>query len=281
MDKETENIEVDDNLTVEEEQVEEEVKDEPETRESVITKIQKKINNFFNPQESDEKGSDIPDEFVVAARKLNWSDEDIATFAADYEDKQLLEMIPDLAGERAEESVDSPKPEEEEKKGEDSQDDEKIQKLLDRIAALEKAQEEGKKQDEQAQEFESVRRASQLFDEASKEFEIFGKTDELPKFPDGRLVPNSPQLKARNEVWGVAQSLRSSGMSEEKAFDVAMNAFKGKNLAAKVKEKVIKGLKKNETKLSGKRVSHESQQVEMNGPDVIREVARRHGQTIR
>ena len=286
--KETEIVEEvveDQNLEVEE--IKEE---EVESKETVIEKIGSKIKDFFQGNEED-AGDDIPDDFTSAAQEMGWTDDDIVDFAEKYSDEELVEMIPDLNVETSEKSEVNTglKQEEEEKQArgskakgqvEDSQEDEKTQKLLDRIDALEKAQgvvTEDKEQQEQAG---FAQKASQLFDDVSKEFEVFGKTDELPKFPDGRLVPNSPQLKARTEVWDVAMSLKQTGMNFDKALEVSLDAYKGKNLANEVKRSVIKGLKKNETRLSGKHTSHESHKISDYGPDVIKEVARRAGRDI-
>jgi hypothetical protein len=259
----------------------EEIKEEVETKESVISKIAAKVKDFVSG-ETQEESIDIPDEFTEAGQKLGWTDEDIIKFASDYTDEQLKEMIPSLV---VEDSVETEKladntPEKDETKVEDSQEDEKIQKLLDRIDALEKAQGKVKEETEQQKQANLTQKASQIFDDKSKEFEIFGKTNELPKFPDGRLVPNSPQLKARNEVWNIAVSLHEGGMDFDKAMSVSLNAFTGKNLVADVKRNIIKDLKKNESKLSGKHTSHESSKTAEYGPDVIREVARRAGRDI-
>lgn len=264
----------------EELQVEDVKEEEVESKETVIEKIGSKIKDFFQGNEED-TGDDIPDDFTFAAQEMGWTDDDIVDFAEKYSDEELVEMIPDLNVETSEKSeVNTGLEQEEEEKVEDSQEDEKIQKLLDRIDALEKAQgvvTEDKEQQEQAG---FAQKASQLFDDVSKEFEVFGKTDELPKFPDGRLVPNSPQLKARTEVWDVAMSLKQTGMNFDKALEVSLDAYKGKNLANEVKRSVIKGLKKNETRLSGKHTSHESHKISDYGPDVIKEVARRAGRDI-
>lgn len=264
----------------EELQVDEKQEEEIESKETVIEKIGDKIKNFFQGND-EEAGNDIPDDFTSAAQKMGWTDEDIVDFSEKYSDEELIEMIPDLNVETPEKSeVKTELEQEEEEKVEDSQEDEKIQKLLDRIDALEKAQGVVTEDKEQQEYADFAQKASQLFDDVSKEFEVFGKTDELPKFPDERLVPNSPQLKARTEVWDVAMSLKQTGMNFDKALKVSLDAYKGKNLANEVKRSVIKGLRKNETRLSGKHTSHESHNVSDYGPDVIREIARRAGRDI-
>lgn len=265
----------------------------PEPKESVIAKIGETIKNFVTGGEVKDEGSDIPDEFTNAAKKIGWEDDDIVSFAADYSDEDLKEMIPFLLGEdtvatdetsdKVEDKVvePSPKPETKDKKVEDSQESEQVKKLLARIEALESAQ--GKSQEERKQQETSnlITRASQLFDEASKEFEVFGTTEKLPTLPDGRIIPTSPAMKARVEVFDLAARLNASGMPFDDAMSVSLNAFKGKNLAKDVKRNVIKDLKKNETKLGGKRTNLESTQELTYGPDVIRAVAQKHGRDIK
>ena len=273
---ENENEEV---LETEETKEEEELTPEKE-KAGIIDSIKTRIKEHFSPQE--EEGDDIPDEFAEAARKLNWSDEETVEFASSYTDEELKEMIPALVAEESSEEENPAKSEEIEKKVENSQEDEKIQKLLDRIDALEKAQGDANKQTESQKQVNQVQKASQLFDETSKEFAVFGKTEDLPKFPDGRLVPNSPQMKARSEVWEISQDLQETGMDFDKSMSIAMNAYKGANLGADVKRNFIRDLKKNESRLSGKHTSHESFASEdVSGPDVIREVLRRAGRDER
>jgi len=250
-----------------------------ESKETILDKIKNKIKNFTNPVE-EVKEVDIPDDFSKVALNQGWSSDDIKEFAKDYSAEQLIEMIPTLIGEDPEESdetSDIPDPEEDKEetkaaKDEDSQEDERTKKLLERIEALEKAQ--GKSQEEeQKQEYMSmVHKASQTFDEMSKEFEIFGKTEELPKFPDGRFVTTSPQMKARSEVFVLAARLKDTGMDFEDALSVSLNAFKGKNLTKDVKRNLIKELKTKEKRLSGKRTSHESGMKNLSGPEIVKAV---------
>lgn len=273
--------------TVENKETEETEVKEPESKESIIEKIGKKISNFVNGEETEEVAEvKIPEDFSKAALELGWKNDEISEFAKDYTEEELLEMIPALIGEDSEESEESSNTKEEtpkepkEKRVEDSQEDERIQKLLDRIEALEKAQEADLEDGEKQELANMVKRASKIFDGASEEFEVFGKTEDLPKFPGGQVIPTSPQMKARSEVWDMAYRLESTGLDFENAMSVAMNAFKGKNLAKDVQRKLIKDLKNNETKLGGKRTSHTSGKVAKTGIEVIEEVARRHGVEI-
>ena len=260
----------------------------PETKESVISKIADKIKNFVSGGPVEETGADIPDEFTNVAKQLGWDEGAITEFKADYSDDELKEMIPFLLGEdtvTTEETSDKdkvvkPEPETKTVKVEDSQDDEKVKKLLERIEALESAQGKSQKEKQEQEVTNLVTRASELFDNASKDFEVFGQTDKLPKLPDGRIIPTSPAMKARIEVFDLAARLNASGMTFDDAMSVSLNAFKGKNLATDVKRNVIKDLKKNESKLGGKRISHESTQELTYGPDIIRAVAQKHGRDI-
>lgn len=268
----------------------EETKEKP--KETIIEKIGSMVQHAKEvlSGNSDADMTDVPDEFTKVARALNWSDEDTKKFTEDYTNEQLLEMIPSLTGadtakvdENAKTS-DTTKSDSE-KKVEDSQEDEGRQELLDRITELEKAQGIRDERSEK-EKFEGfANKASDLFDKASEEFEVFGKTDSLPAFPDGQIIPTSPQMKARVEVWDVANQLKQAGMSDDQALEISLNAYKGQHLAVETKRNVIKELKKNEQRLGGKRTSHETvvggDGKELSGPEVIKEVARRHGMEMR
>ena len=257
---------------------------EAESGGSFIKKVKDK---YFSKKaaEVEEEGDYIPDEFVKAARKANWSDEQTAEFADGKTDEELLEKIPSILGEAAvktdetSDKVDEVvQPETKNAKVEDSQDDGKLAQLLADVAALKEAQgiSEKKAQEEELARFDQ--RASELFDRTSDEFEIFGKTDDLPKFPDGRIDPTSPQMKARLEVWGRADQLRANGMDGDEALSLCLNAYIGSNLKTEAKRSVIKGLKKQEKILRGKSTSHEiTDTSNLSGADVIAEVKRRHG----
>ena len=226
-------IDADDQETVadnDEELSEEETQklSDEKAKQSTISKIGKMVRNFVsgNDKDEDKDGADIPDEFTEATIKAGWTEEDIRTFASDYSDEELLEMIPSLTTDSVKTDETEEKSEKTEEKVEDSQEDEKTKKLLERIEALEKGQGKSQKEKEEQELIGRVQRAHQIFDEASKEFDVFGKTDELPKFPDGKLILTSPQMKARNEVWDLADLLRRSGMDFDKAMSVSLNSYK-------------------------------------------------------
>jgi hypothetical protein len=116
-----------------------------------------------------------------------------------------------------------------------------------------------------------------MFDDTSKEFEVFGVTEKLPKFPDGRLVPNSPQMKARQEVWDTGIKLYQSGVDFDTAMSISLNAYKGANLGKQIERNVIKDLKNREKKLSGKRVNHEATKVVESTPELIKKLLEERG----
>ena len=249
-----------------------------DTKASFLETIKEKIKSFTS---NDEEVTEVvvPDDFSKAALNAGWSSEDIDSFAKDYTEDQLREMIPTLNGEdseQSEETLDTPKEETTETKDEDSQEDEKTKKLLARIEALEKAQSETSEEAERKELYGLIQKASQAFDALSDELEVFGKTEDLPRFPDGKFIRTSPQMKARIEVFDLARTLKGTGMDFDTALSVSLNAFKGKNLESDVKRNLIKDLKKKEKRLSGKRTSHDSGTKEMTGPEVIRAVLAKH-----
>jgi len=274
-----------------------EPKEPEESGGSFISRIRAKFTGEHTDKE--ESGEEIPNEFTEAARQMNVSDEDTEHFAAGFQknekgewvdvgadpftNEQLLEMIPSLTGAdaaKAEETAETAEKTSEaaEEKVEDSQDGEALKAALDRIAALEEKQGISETESKETEKANFDQRASDLFDEASKDFEVFGKTEDLPKFPDGRLIPTSPQMQARLEVYGMAQQLKEAGMSGADALKFSMNAYKGANLEVETQRNVIKGLKKREQTLGGKRVSHKATEAaDLTGPETIAAVRREHG----
>ena len=283
MAEETEDVKIEE---VETPEVKDSETEKPETRESVVSKIGGMIKSHFSGKdESEEEAYDVPTEFANTVQGLGWTDEEVLDFILEdgkpiYSDEELLEMLPILRGEnpaKAEEISDKVKPETPKNEDNNSQEDEKIKKLLDRIDALEKAQGERKESDKKQEVSNLVNRAEQMFDNTSKEFEVFGVTEKLPKFPDGRLIPNSPQMKARQEVWDIGMKLYMSGVDFDTAMSVSLNAYKGKNLGKTIERNVIKELKNREKKLSGKRINHESSQPDLSGPELIGKILEERG----
>lgn len=271
-----------------------ETKETNETKTGIVDEIKNiikgNVDNAADNKDDDDKGNDsegddIPDEFTEAALKEGWTKEEIREWTSDLTDDELREYAKDLFLPEIKE--DSDKSEQSSKEGDtikkddkvkDDAKDEVIVKLTERLDKLEKGQEKNIERGAQEKRESQALRASQVMDELSKEFEIFGTFDKLLRFPDGRIVSNSPQCKARNEVWELASELHEkAGMDFEKALSTSLDAFKGKNLAKDVKRNLIKDLKKSEKRLSPKHSSHEQVKTGLSGAEVIREVQKKHG----
>lgn len=289
---ETENLETEDqNLEteqIEEAPVEEISKETPKSSEEKRAGLMDRIGNFLSgKKETEDDEFKLPVDFANAweaeAEKQSWTQEDLENLILEdgkvkYTDEELLEMIPFLSSETEEpdELENSSANEEETKRESTKEADEKFQAYEERIAALEKALEEGNKRTQEEE-------AKHLWDQVSESFdksgiEAFGKTEQLPRFPDGRIIPSSPQYKARQEVWDIANVLMSAGWSMDESMKTAFNAYKGQNLEADVKRDVIKDIKSKSNKLSAKRTSHGASKTKhAYGPDVVGEALRKHG----
>jgi len=259
---------------------------------AIVKEITKEVLGTPDPKE--EEGTDIPDAFTEAALKQNWTEEEIKEFASGLDDAALLELIPELL-DIEEEQIDSElgkgqakqeiksKPPDSTVKDDPTNEELAIVKkeLAEIKASIGEAKKEKASQDEMAM----VQTISQAFDEAGKDFKIFGKTEELLKYPagpkKGQVVPTSPAMIARNEVWDKAAPFVKSGVPVKDAMDFALTWYKGANLEKDVERKFIKDLKKHEKKLSAKRSGKETvktyEDEDERQADVVREAARKAG----
>jgi len=154
-----------------------------------------------------------------------------------------------------------------------------------RIDALEERLGASDKEREARQHQDMLNSVNEAFDKASTEFKVFGKTEELPKFPagprKGEYIPTSPAFKARSEVADIAGKLMSAGVDVGEAMQSALDAYKGRNLAADTKRNLIKDLKRKEKKLSAKRVGKETTKTYVDEDErkaeVVRSAARKKG----
>jgi hypothetical protein len=222
-------------------------------------------------------GHDIPDAFSDAAEASGMSKSDIIALADKHTDEELIEMIPTL-----ESSLEEPDDNKDDNKdgGKDTKPDDKTTKddenkdidpeLIAKIskqleekfgATLEEINEFKAHQDKQQQK-QDVDTASKLFDEASKESPVFGKTDELPRFSSGRLarqlIPTSPAMKARLEVLGFVDAFMGKGANIDDAMANALATYRGLHLQVESQRKAIQDLKDHEVKLSGARIGKET-----------------------
>jgi len=266
----------------------------PDDGPSKVAKIMQKLGIIKGEdKEDDAEEIPVPDEFVAFAKKEGWDDETIKTFSEELTNEELLELITELESEKAEELDEGSDGNEETKpaeasdkdKDKDKDEDDKVAKLEKKLAELSKKLEDtSKKQEKEA--LTAIQSAiDQMFDEAGKKFEIFGKTEELLKFPagprKGQFVPTSPSFKARSDVWERAKAFMSTGETLSAAMDNALTWYKGKYLEKDIHRSVLKDLKKHERKLSAKRTGKETQKQykdeDERKADVVREAARRAG----
>ena len=242
-------------------------------------------------KEGDEKGADIPDEFTDYCLKQGWTEEEIKEFASDLDDKALLAEIVE---EEYKEEVAVKKEAKEEKskpaeKAAEKPTNDEIAKLREEfkkeIEDIKAKESERTKVIKKQEEEVMIQTVHQVFDEVSKDFEIFGKTEELLKYPagpkKGQFVPTSPAMIARAKVWDKAVPFINSGTPVKEAMDIALTWYKGANLEKDIHRNVIKDLKKHEKKLSAKRSGKETVKVyeseEERQAEVVREAARKAG----
>jgi hypothetical protein len=291
-------IDTDDNK--EDDDVTKDVPDSSGNKEEDGADVVKKIINKVTGQDDDSEdddGKDIPDEFTNAALDNGWTEEQIVEFASDLDDDALLALIPELIEQDVDDG-DGKQKESESDKGRTKHeakaeaadkstatDNTEVAKLKKELEDIRKEIGTAKK-DKEAKDREAIfQTINQVFDEASKDFEIFGKTDELLKYPagdrKGQFVPTTPAMVARKEVVNIAAPFIAEGMAIKDAMDIGLTYYKGKNLEKDIKRNVIRDLKKHEKKLSAKRSGKETTKVyeseEERREDVVREAARKAG----
>ena len=261
----------------------------------VVAKIQKEVlGETDSGNKGTDEGNDIPDEFTNACLKQGWTEGEIKEFATDLDDAALLSLIPEIlekeeGQEKSEPGKDQAKQEAKAKAAEEAAKEEPTNKEL---AALKKELTEikesisaSKKDRDVKDEAAMVETVNQVFDEVGKEFEIFGKTEELLKYPagpkKGEVVPTSPAMIARADVWDKAVPFIQSGIPVKDAMDIALTWYKGANLEKDVKRNLVKDLKKHSTKLSAKRSGKETvrtfESEEERQAEVVRDGARKAG----
>lgn len=243
-------------------------------------------------------GTAVPVEFVQAATKAGMSAQQIEDFTSDYTNEELLKQIPLLETQVSENSDKSEQLSQKEtgvaqqqqqqqvvteKAGDETEKDVEIKLLRERLDKVEASQQKSSERSQEDVLVSMASRATKRMDELSKEFAVFGTYDKLPRWPhNNQIIPNSPEAIARNEVWGLAYDLTTkAGIHFDKALEISVNAYKGKNLAKDVERNLVRDLKANEKRLSAKHTSHESVKTNMTGVDIIRSVGKKHGVEIR
>ena len=238
-------------------------------------------------KEAEKEGADIPDAFTKACLAEGWTEDEIKEFANDLDDADLLAEL--ITEEKEKEEPAKQETKEEKSKSAEKSGDESTNKelaeLKKELAGIKAAMGEATKEKATKDEEAIVQTVNQAFDEANKSFEIFGKTEELLKYPagpeKGQVYPMSPAMKARQSVWDKAAPFVKGGMPVNEAMEIGLTWFKGANLEKDVERKYIKDLKKHERKLSAKRSGKETvktyEDEDERKADVVREAARNAG----
>jgi len=294
--QETENPEVEsqetDIETKEIEDIEEEKTDaekEVEEKENLVTRLINKVMGKKEEEENEEEGDFLPDSFVEAARKAGMTDEEIIETSSDFSDEELEEMASLLAEmgteESLEESEELPEKETEEVKEVSKEDASELAKIKQELDNLKK--ELGKVKEDETEKFliDLEDYANKAFDEASKDFEVFGLTKDLPKFTSGpnkgKYLPLSPAFQARSQVYDVYLKFVQLGQEKEDAMKNALAWYKGLNLEKDVERKAIQRLKKNEKRLSAKHqdkdLVREYVDEDEAKADIVRQIAAKAG----
>lgn len=263
--------------------------------EDVVRKLQEEAG-IRTPAEPVE-GEVIPDAFTEACVKTGWSAEEITEFANGLDDETLISLIPEILDSGVVDSKPEDKPEDkQEAEGQTPKVDDKkssddsttkaeldaVKKELAEIKEGLKTQTEKKQTDDNLRVIQTI---EDTFDEAAEEFKIFGKTEELLRYPagpkKGQIVTSSKEMLAREEVWQKAQPFVQAGIPVKDAMEIGLTWYKGKYLAKDIERNLIKGLKKHETKLSakrsGKRTVKQYEDEDERKADVVREAARKAG----
>lgn len=209
---------------------------------------------------ADEYGEEISPNFIESAGKAGWTPEQIIDYASDKSNEDLDSSIDELFKKEEVKSDVKPSVEPERKETE-------VETIETLSAKLNKTTEElntlkqglGKVQEKNSVQ-ESVDRvtvANGLFDKFAESFPVFGKTEDLPKVPNGngKLVPTDPAVKARGEVWERAVRLFNTDdkLSFKDALAESLEMYEGKHYKDKVKDDVIKGMKQKSEQLTPKK----------------------------
>ena len=241
-----------------------------------------------NTASSELAGTDIPDAFSEAALASGMTPAEMTAFADKHTDEELMEMIPTLEASLDDKSgnddVDDKDTKQDDKATKDADNKdidpeleakitEVAKQLEDKFGATLEEIEKFKAYQKEQSDKQAVDTASKAFDEAFKEFPVFGKTEELPKFTSGRLagqlIPTSPAMKARLEVLGYADAFMGKGADMDNAMTNALATYKGLHLEKELERKQVRDLKNHETKLSGARTGKETKKKYADSRDEI------------
>jgi hypothetical protein len=231
--------------------------------------VAEEVEDSTESNDSYERTTEVPGEFLEAAKADGWTDIDVEEFAAKYSDEELIELLPHLL-EKEEEEVEDTAEEPAAAKDDDlealksSMKKEFLQEVLKELGPQLESLTEFQEEQEDRQMVDTFETANKIFDEASKDFPVFGETSKMPTFKSGprkgQLIPTSQEFKTRSEVFQLATDLMRIGRSDsiENAMDDALAWYRGRYGQKETERKVIRNLKKQESKLSGARTGKET-----------------------
>lgn len=282
---------------------------EPESKESFLTKLRDKFigekpeaEETETEETEDELEEDIDATFIEAAQQAGWKEDKIIEFAASYNNAELKGMAAFLETPEEEAEAEEEKHTEVDNKTaaeeiEPDKLDELLKPYVEKIAAANKERQDelesrlaefvAEKQAEERR--QTADRVNEFFDNAAKDFPVFGKTEELPTFPEGtpqagEPIPYGPAYEARSAVFGMAAKLNNTGMSVQESLDEAMSWYRGKNMQKEVHNKMVRDLKRNESRLSAKRTQKNTAKVYSDPSEerraVVLEAARKAGMQV-
>lgn len=266
------------------EQVEEQ---EKESRQGVLNKIagifkkdkeevqeeqeetQKEQEVEASTQEPAEQYEEIDPFFVEQARQYGWSDEKTKKYSEDHSEIDIVSMADKMfqTNQRNSQTL----PDEEKEEVTDPLDtleveDEKVASILKKVVeplskrieeqsaelqTLREGVSEEQKSREEKEVLRNIKDANQIFDDAG----LFGKTDQLPRYPDGNFVSEDPAVKKRQEVWNVATMFYSQGGSFKEAMNNAVRWYKGSGVKKELEKEVLTKLEKQQDSVFPKRTT--------------------------
>jgi len=127
-----------------------------------------------------------------------------------------------------------------------------------------------------------IEMADKVFDDAAEIFPALGKTEELPRYPDGRVVRTSPEFKERSQIFDIASGFHESlGMPFNKALENAIQWYKGGGVEGEIEKGLIRKIDKTSKKLSAKRSEKHTVKQYANErerkADVVNQSLKKHG----
>jgi len=224
-----------------------------ETMKDKLFGIKTKTEEKEAVEENSEYGDEISPNFIAAAEKAKWSAEQIVEYASDKTNADLDSSIDILfkveeKKEVKEEVKAEVEPEKKEAEVETIETlSETLKKTREELDNLKKGLGTVQEKTSQEEQIRQVNMANGMFDRFAESFPVFGKTEDLPRVPDGsgRLVPTDPAFKAREEVWNRAVRLSKADekLSFKDALTESLEIYEGKNYKSRVKDDVIKAIK--------------------------------------